>query len=239
MRLIVNEFDADYSSYRFGYTVQAIAEDDALHEMYAQGFLPQSNEIAIADELYYLARSVRIDTAHFSPSSENRRVQRKAEDLELQYELWDKKTFLQHEADFLPFAWDYVEQRIGSQYMPPDRLKYIIQRACFTHALVVYQAGRVLAYVLLGKDAKATHYWFSFFDVALMASFPLGKWLMYYVIQDAQRDGIPYVYLGTCYKKKALYKIRDFKAVEFFDGSRWSSDMQELKRRCALDESEN
>ncbi len=236
MKLIINEFANDYETYRFGYTLQALRESEALHELYEKGFLPQSNKLEIQEPLFYLARSVRIDTAQFEPSSENRRVARKAEAFNFQYTLLEKSTFLQQEEAFLEFAWNYVQQRIDVAYMPIQRIKYIIHSTYYTHVLVVYHEGQIIAYVLLGKDAGAIHFWFSYFDVDFMQSFPLGKWLMLYTILEAKSNGIPFAYLGTCYKKKSLYKIRDFKAVQFFDGTTWSDDIQELKRRCGQDE---
>jgi hypothetical protein len=40
--------------------------------------------------------------------------------------------------------------------------------------------------------------------------------------------GFAHLYLGTCYSQTALYKTQ-FAGAEFFNGFRWSSDMDELK----------
>jgi hypothetical protein len=37
-----------------------------------------------------------------------------------------------------------------------------------------------------------------------------------------------FLYLGTCYSQAALYKTQ-FAGAEFFNGFRWSDDMDELK----------
>ncbi|MCX8109478.1 MAG: hypothetical protein N3G20_11825, partial [Verrucomicrobiae bacterium] len=37
-----------------------------------------------------------------------------------------------------------------------------------------------------------------------------------------------FVYLGTCYSRNALYKTQ-FAGAEFFNGFRWSPDIEELK----------
>jgi hypothetical protein len=39
---------------------------------------------------------------------------------------------------------------------------------------------------------------------------------------------VKYLYLGTCYSQTALYKIQ-FAGAEFFNGFRWSDDLDELK----------
>jgi hypothetical protein len=39
---------------------------------------------------------------------------------------------------------------------------------------------------------------------------------------------VKHLYLGTCYSHTALYKTQ-FAGAEFFNGFRWSGDMDELK----------
>jgi len=47
------------------------------------------------------------------------------------------------------------------------------------------------------------------------------------VALSAER-GIRHLYLGTCYSRTALYKTQ-FAGAEFFNGFRWSNDLDELK----------
>ena len=51
----------------------------------------------------------------------------------------------------------------------------------------------------------------------------------------AKNQKINFVYLGTCYGKKALYKVRDFKGIEFYDGNGWNNDVKILKKLCKED----
>ena len=44
-----------------------------------------------------------------------------------------------------------------------------------------------------------------------------------------------YIYLGTCYGEKALYKVRDFKGIEYFDGVEWNNNIKSLKELCKND----
>ena len=61
---------------------------------------------------------------------------------------------------------------------------------------------------------------------------------MWRTIHWARENKFDYIYLGTCYKKKALYKVRDHKGIEFFDGVRWNEDVELLKYLCKKDEEE-
>src|SRR5438105_465761 len=47
------------------------------------------------------------------------------------------------------------------------------------------------------------------------------------VVFLAERD-FPFLYLGSCYSGNALYKTQ-FSGAEFFNGFRWSANLEELK----------
>jgi len=50
--------------------------------------------------------------------------------------------------------------------------------------------------------------------------------------------GVIYLYLGTCYSQTALYKTQ-FAGAEFFNGFRWSEDLDELKFIIQRDKTES
>jgi len=75
-----------------------------------------------------------------------------------------------------------------------------------------------------------------FFDNSFRENAPIGKWIMWQSIKWAKNSGKQNIYLGTCYGTKSLYKARDFKGVEFFDGEIWNSNLKELKRRVKEDD---
>jgi hypothetical protein len=49
--------------------------------------------------------------------------------------------------------------------------------------------------------------------------------------------GCQYLHLGSCYTRNALYKTQ-FAGAEFFNGVRWSDDMEELKYLIRRDSGE-
>jgi arginyl-tRNA--protein-N-Asp/Glu arginylyltransferase len=76
-----------------------------------------------------------------------------------------------------------------------------------------------------------------FYDtLTLEQGIPIGKWLMWKCIHIAKESGKKYIYLGNGYLEKSLYKIRDFKAVEYYDGNKWSTQIKELQRLCNADQ---
>ena len=59
--------------------------------------------------------------------------------------------------------------------------------------------------------------------------------MMEHIIHHAKKNYKKYIYLGTCYGKDSLYKVRDFKGIEFFDGNKWIDDIEKLKSFCKID----
>ncbi|MEN8187293.1 MAG: GNAT family N-acetyltransferase, partial [Bacteroidota bacterium] len=94
--------------------------------------------------------------------------------------------------------------------------------------------NKKVGYVITIIQGNTLHYWFAFFDLKFQ-NYSLGKYMMFAVIDWASKNDIDYVYLGTCYGEKSLYKVRDFKGLAFFDGNQWSQDMKILKHKCKND----
>lgn len=119
--------------------------------------------------------------------------------------------------------------------MPQARLDYVLTREMLTHILTFRGGERILGYVFAVQVGEMFHYWYAFFDTGLLQSHALGKGIMLQTLLWAKEQGLKYLYLGTCYTPKALYKVRDHKGCEFFDGLSWNSDIQVLKSLCASD----
>ncbi|GAA5221635.1 hypothetical protein [Membranihabitans marinus] len=237
MKIFYSEFVKDYSSYTFSYAPYAIYEPSVdFSEIYANGFLPYTGNIELNHYLYYMARSIRISLKDFAPSSENRRVGRKFEAYTFEKTLTPIADFDIENEEFLKFCSDYGAARFKGGAMPVDRLLYILRSPLLTHILTYSYEGENLGYIFLCKDDKMMHYWFSFFSLTEFSDLPLGKYLMLETILYGQEQSLDYCYLGTCYGQHSLYKVRDFKAVEYSEGQVWSSDVKTLKLRCKADD---
>ena len=236
MQIFFSEFNSNYSTYTFGYAVYAVAEqDEEVEEIYERGFLPYSADINLKEEIFYLCRSLRVRLTDFSDSSENKRVNRKMEGMEPELECIALGDFNIEDEIFQDFCLGYAKERFVGGSMSKERWDYILRRKNGTHILRFSRKGEVLGYVLVGLHGSAVHYWFSFFDLEISRDLPLGKWLMWRTIKWAKEEGREFVYLGTCYKETGLYKVRDHKGVEYFNGSRWSTDTVRLKEICKSD----
>ncbi len=239
MKIFFSEGIPEYNSYTFNYGIYCVMEDQSeLPEIYAQGFLPYSGSTTLEYQVFYLARSLRVDLDRFADSSENRRVDRKISELNISMQCMEKEAILKEDTAFLPFAHEYARKRIGDS-MPEERLQYIIRQSIGSHIFRFMQADQTIGYVLACIKKNMLHYWFSFFDTELMRSHSLGKWMMWKVVRWASDQNLEHVYLGTCYGTKSLYKVRDHKGLSFYDGTGWNQDSKLLKSWCKSDQDRN
>lgn len=236
MKRFLSENTVDYTTYTFNYAAYCLKESqNELSEIYALGYLPYTGNLQIEGDIFYLARSLRVDLARFEDTSENRRVNRLIEPLGIQLEVIEKANYAIENEAFQTFCQNYINERIGEDNMTLERWYYILSREVGTHLFRFYTQEKTVGYVLAAKNNDLLHYWFAFFDTELMRTHSLGKWMMWRLIRWAKENNLKYTYLGTAYKPSALYKIRDHKGLEFFDGYGWNNDAKVLKEWCQTD----
>ena len=238
MKVFYSESIVDYRTYTFNYTIYCLKESQGeLPDIYERGFLPYSNTTAIREDIFYLARSVRVDLKNFEDTSENRRIDRSIRLLDIELSLIKKEDMDIEEPSFQTFCAEYIQERIGEENMSQERFHYILQKGIGSHFFVFYshQEKKKIGYVYAVLEQDMVHYWFSFFDTKYMKEYSLGKWMMWRVIRWAKDNTLKYVYLGTAYNTKSLYKARDHKGIEFFNGYKWDTDIGVLKRYCQED----
>ncbi|MBK9929058.1 MAG: arginine-tRNA-protein transferase [Saprospiraceae bacterium] len=237
MKFFLSEYRHDYSSYTFGYTIYAICESRSdLEFIYSNGFLPYTGNLEIRADIFYKSRGIRIVLDHFSDTSENRRVQRKIASFNIKESVIPIESFDQWD-EFFDFAKKYSNVRIGDHKMPLERIKYISSRKYLTHIIQFNQDDKVIGYILVVISDSFMHFWFSFYDTTFLEqNIPLGKWLMWKCIHIAKAMDKSYIYLGNGYQKSSLYKTRDFKGVEYYNGNSWSSDLEKFQFLVSQDE---
>jgi len=234
MKIFKSESFVDYSSYTFNYAIYCIKESQKeIPEIYEKGFLPYSNNTNLDQETYYLARSLRVEIKDFTPSSENRRVEKKIAPLRPDFNLIALEDFDINEIGFQNFCMDFATKRF-SEAISRERLNYILNTKSISHIFEFLLEDKKVGYVISIIENGTLHYWFAFFSLEYQ-EYSLGKWIMQSVIQWAANNKLDYVYLGTCYGEKSLYKVRDFKGLSFFDGNKWNKDVKFLKIKCKTD----
>ncbi len=96
--------------------------------------------------------------------------------------------------------------------------------------------GRDAGIVSLLRDGGTWFYSNAFYDAEHELR-SLGALLMTETVRQLSESGATHLHLGTCYSRSALYKTQ-FPGVEFFNGFRWSTDLDELKHLIERQEKE-
>ncbi len=240
MKIFKSEIGNNYSNYTFGYSEYAILESpEDISPIYSNGYLPYSADLALDYKVFYLARSLRVDTNLFTDTSENRRVAKKMSDLTIEIIKHKILDFDLSDEAFINFCLKYAKARFSNDAMDEKRLKYVLNAGIATDIFEFrnINSDEILGYVLSVANDNLLHYWFSFYNYELLEQYPLGKWMMWRMIHWSKDNNIKHIYLGTAYGTKAMYKVRDFKGLEYYTGSGWSDDVKKLKSLCANDTS--
>jgi hypothetical protein len=225
MKLVFSEAVADPSRYVYPYAVWAFPESgETPADLFAAGFLPSAPDLS----RFYLGRQLRVPLGEWRASSENRRVLRKAGNLQCELVPRDRFELTpERRAAWLAFA----EARFGSGVMPAARLDRLLAGRVISHLLVFREGGadgpeRGVA-LLYFEPPRMAYYYYAFYDLAEAGSH-LGMAMMTRAVAWAQESGLRHLHLGTCYAEKALYKTQ-FEPMEFFNGHRWSRNRDELR----------
>jgi len=224
MKFLFSEASPDYSRYLYPYVVWVIPEPpESPADCFHRGCVIASPQL----DRFVLARSVRVDLAHYQPSSENRRILRKGDGITA--ELIERNAFA-----YTPErrqAWKhYADHRFGDQIMSFERLDRLMNAPVISHLLLFRETatGAELGTALLFlQPPRAAYYYYAFYELDRLPQ-NLGIFMMTWAVRHFAAERYQHLYLGTCYSDRALYKTQ-FPGVEFFNGNTWSTNLKELK----------
>lgn len=224
MKLLFSEQNSDYDHYQFPYAIWAIPETgETPSDIFNAGFLPSSRNL----DRFYLCRQVRVNLEKFKPSSENRRILRKGEGIDVKLVARDKYDYTPERRQFFK---TYADIKFGKDVMTFERLDGLFGSPIISHLLVfidVRTGAEVGAATVYLEGKELAFYYYAFYDLNYYAR-NLGMFMMTSAAALFAERGLKHLYLGTCYSQNALYKTQ-FAGSQFFNGFRWSDDMDELK----------
>jgi len=233
MKLLFSEARLHYRHYVFPYAVWAFPEPgETASDLLNHGFLPSSRDL----DRFYLARHVRIALRRFKVSSENRRILRKGKGIE--GTLVPRSEF-QFTVSRREFYKDYADKKFGKDVMSYERLEALFEGKITSHLLVFSDAAsgaEVGTVTLFLEPPTLAYYYYAFYDLNYYRR-NLGMYMMTSAVRLFADRGFNFVYLGSCYLENALYKTQ-FTGAEFFNGVRWSTNLDELKYLVRRDQQE-
>jgi arginyl-tRNA--protein-N-Asp/Glu arginylyltransferase len=224
MKLLFSEHKADHAHYIYPYAIWAFPEaGETPGDLFNQGFLPSSRNL----DRFYLCRQLRVNLGAFAPSSENRRILRKGEGITF-------KLIPREEFDYTPerreFYKQYADVRFGKETMGYERLDSLFNSKVTSHLMVFTETstGAELGTVTLYLEEKRlAFYYYAFYDLNHFNR-SLGLFMMTSAVKFFAEQGFEFIHLGSCYSQAALYKTQ-FAGVVFFNGVKWSGNLEELK----------
>ena len=224
MKLLFSEQKSDYANYQFPYAVWAVPEEgETPADIFDAGFLPSSRNL----DRFYLCRQVRVNLSKFQPSSENRRICRKNDDIEAT--LVPRRDF-DYSSERRQGFKNYADIKFGNDVMTFERLDGLFASPIISDLLIFRdtKAGKEVGVAALYLEgAELAYYYYAFYDLTYYTR-NLGMFMMTAAVTQFAGRNFNHLYLGTCYSRNALYKTQ-FVGAEFFNGFRWSDNLEELK----------
>ncbi len=200
-------------------------------------------------------RSLRIDLSKFELSSENKRILKKTEELDLSiFPIpYEKYTWEIHK-----LGKNFYEHKFGKGTFSAQKIKELItdkEKSNFNQ-LFVYSLPTVIlnevknplsqdkrdpsvaelpqddkrletGYCIALETKNVLHYCYPFYN--LEVNYPnLGMGMMLKAIVWAKKNNKKYIYLGSFSRPTDTYKLQ-FSGLEWFDGKNWQTSTDELK----------
>jgi arginyl-tRNA--protein-N-Asp/Glu arginylyltransferase len=224
MKLLFSEAQSDYAHYIFPYAIWAVPEaGEKPSAIFDAGFLPSSHQL----DRFYLCRQIRVELAKFTPSSENRRILRRGEGIQVELVPREKFEYTPARREFFK---RYADTKFGADVMSYERFDSLFSNLIISHLLVFTDGktgGEIGVAALYVEPGTLAYYYYAFYDLNYFNR-NLGMFMMTSAAVEFTARGVKHLYLGTCYSAAALYKTQ-FAGAEFFNGFRWSNDLDELK----------
>jgi arginyl-tRNA--protein-N-Asp/Glu arginylyltransferase len=187
-----------------------------ISKMYDNGFV----FTRIDKGVMHQTRSVRIVLDSFEPSSENRRILRKGESIVLE----------KHSIPFSKYSWeigklakDFYDKKASGSFSV-NKIREILTT---NHNFNTLYSFSNFGYCICYENNQILHYSYPFYDLEKSPK-DMGLVMMTKTIAEAQTLGLKYVYLGSLQRPTDVYKLQ-FSGIEWFDGKKWKSDLEEVK----------
>lgn len=226
MQLYFSEFKSEYENYEFPYQVYCKSEfGDDWSRIYASGFVTTRH----LKNVFYLCRSSRIKLSNFQLNSENRRILKKVEDINL---IITPITNFNYDLNVQKFcAQSSIKIGKGKQLISTSNIKYLFSGNANTNFVATYinTNNEVVGYSLLVVTGTFCHYAYPF-PASNTNNLNLNIGMMTKFVDWSHKQHKQFVYLGTVNSDRSIYKT-NFDNFEFFTGWDWSSNIKQLKER--------
>ncbi|MFH0857595.1 MAG: hypothetical protein V1848_02500 [Candidatus Magasanikbacteria bacterium] len=201
-------------------------------------------------------RSVRINLSQCELTSENKRILKKTEDIQMDV---ISLPFKDYHWEIGKIGKDFYDSKFGEGIFSANKIKEILvekEKSNFNlllqysisddglaneycHCKITTDENGIgktqdmlpLGYAICYENADMLHYSYPFYNL-LYPNKNLGMGMMVRAVQYAKEQRKKYIYLGSAQRPTDTYKFQ-FKGMEWFDGTKWNTDLEELKEILA------
>jgi len=205
--------------------ISRVTYDSEISKLYDQGFV----FTRIAKGIMHQTRSLRIDLAKFSLTSENRRILRKTEGLVLSSESPTKLPLENYSWEIGKMAKDFYAEKFGDGVFSAQKIKELLTDHNKSNFNILFRFNNPDGFAICYMNNSILHYSYPFYD--LKASMKdIGMGMMIRTINKAKELGLKYIYLGSLQRPTDTYKLQ-FEGLEWFDGEngKWENDLEKAK----------
>ena len=186
--------------------------------------------------IMHQTRSLRVNLSKFELTSENRRVLRKTDGLQLTaYSL----PLTDYHWSIGKMAKNFYDTKFGSGAMSANKIKELLtdEKKNNFNLLLQYSlnaelrtVNEPLGYAICHENSAILHYAYPFYELRTLNSElkDVGMGMMLRAILYAQKQGKKYIYLGSFQRLTDTYKLQ-FEGLEWFDVKTWKTNVKDLK----------
>lgn len=175
-------------------------------------------------------RSLRVNLSKFKLSSENRRVLKRVDGVEITVESLPMEDY---SWQIGKLAKDFYA-KFGQNTFSANKIKELLTDESNSNfnALLSYSLGAQgtkLGYAICYAGENFLHYSYPFYSLEPDLPKDMGLGMMTMALMLSKEQGDKYFYLGSASRPSDTYKLQ-FDGLEWFDGTAWREDYGELKK---------
>jgi arginyl-tRNA--protein-N-Asp/Glu arginylyltransferase len=216
-------FAIDMEYLHFNEKIISDFSQEYISRMYDSGYV----FTRIGKGVMHETRSVRIDLSKFSLSSENRRILKKIDGLDLSVKTLPLKDY---DWNIGKVAKDFYEKKFGKGIFSAQKIKEILtsEKSNFNTLLEYRLNDVVVGNTICYQSKDILHYSYPFYNLESVEMRDIGLGMMIQGIEYAKNSGKKYVYLGSLQRPGDKYKLQ-FEGLEWWDGKMWQNDIEKVK----------
>ncbi len=224
--------------------------DNNINSLYNEGYLFGRTG---KGEMYQ-TRSLRVDLEKFKLSSENKRILKKTDNLNLETA---SVPYSNYHWSIHKMGKDFYDTKFGNKTFSANKIKELMtdkEKSNFNLVFIYnyikgslppdfaqrrsrWRAGHssfglgrddTSGYCIAYQTPQLLHYCYPFYDLD-KSSKDTGLGMMLGAILWAKENNKKYVYLGSASRPTDTYKLQ-FAGVEWFEGKNWKNNLTELKK---------